>query len=129
MAFDQREAVMLRVWPWLTRVAVVLAVGNLLLALTVRLWGPAIHPVFVDPNTWLLFLVTGVSLSAQAALMRYTQHVLMREAAAVQARLGARERQRRVVHRKTQGLRPAGRHHRMGARTLRPGSAVPRLDH
>lgn len=129
MAFDQREAVVLRVWPWLTRVAVVLAVGNLLLALTVRLWGPAIHPVFVDPHTWLLFLVTGVSLSAQAALMRYTQHVLMREAAAVQARLGARERQRRVVHRKTQGLRHAGRHHRIGAWALRSVAAEPWPDH
>ncbi|WP_230970916.1 hypothetical protein [Nitrogeniibacter aestuarii] len=115
MASEQRETLILRVWPWLTRLAVAMAVGNLLMAVVVRLWGPALHPVFVDPHTWLLFLVTGLSLAAQAGLMRYTQHVLMREAANLQARLGARERHRRIVHRKTRLLRHLGRHRRVGA--------------
>jgi len=114
MTMDARESVMLKVWPRMTWVAMILAAGNLIMAVVVKLWGGWLHPVFADPHSWLLFLVTGASLGAQAALMRYTQHILMREAANVQARLGARERQRRMMHRRTDRLRHQARHRRMG---------------
>jgi len=115
MTEDERGAVMLRVWPWMTRLAIVVAVANLVLAIVVKLWGPSIHPMLVEPHTWLLLLVTGLSLSAQAALMRYTLVILRRESARRQAIRGARGRLREILHRRARVERHPGRHRRVGA--------------
>jgi hypothetical protein len=72
----EREVLLQRLWPWLMRLTVALALVNLVIALVVRLWGPSLHPAFVDSHTWLLFLVTGLSLGAQAFMMRYVRCVL-----------------------------------------------------
>lgn len=115
MTPDERESVMLRVWPWMTRLSIGMAIVNLVLAVVVRFWGPSIHPMLVEPHTWLLFLVTGVSLSAQAWLMRYTLRILRHEAAQVQARRGARAKRRDTLHRTSAATRHRGRHRRVNA--------------
>jgi len=114
MKSDEHEAVWLRVWPWLVRAAAVLSAGNLVLAVVVRLWGPALHPLLADPHTWWLFLVTGVSLATQAGLMRHTQTVLMREAAMARTKHGGRAHRRRMMVRCSAGARHGVRHRRIG---------------
>lgn len=97
------EPTLLRVWPWLARLTIALAVLNLVAALVIRIGGAALHPMFADTHTWLLFLVTGLSLSAQAVMMAITLRVLRSEG----ARPGIR---RRVAHRAVRMPPPSERH-------------------
>jgi len=103
-----RDALLQRMWPWLMRLTTVLAVLNLVIALVVRVWGPSLHPAFVDTHTWLLFLVTGASLGGQALMMRFVRRVLGDEGD------GARHRRlRRRCRRSLRGGRHAACHRRV----------------
>ena len=64
---------LLRWWSLLIRGAIGLAVINFAVALVVRVAGGNLHPLFADPSTWLLFLVSSLSLLGQAGLMRLKQ--------------------------------------------------------
>lgn len=56
-------------WRILEGVLAALALTNLLLAVVVRWLGASLHPLFADPDTALLFLVTGLGLLAHAGLL------------------------------------------------------------
>ena len=70
---------LLRWWSLLIRGAIGLAVINFAVALVVRVAGGNLHPLFADPSTWLLFLVSSLSLLGQAGLMRLMQLALLRD--------------------------------------------------
>jgi hypothetical protein len=124
MDAHEREALTLRLWPWLKRLTLALAVINLLIALAVRLWGAGMHPAFVDPHAWLLFLVTGASLAGQALVMAWLERLLTAEAAGVAVH-GGRRRWRRQLRRPLLRWRHAARHRRVACAEL-PARAVAR---
>lgn len=121
-----REALLQRLWPWLVRLTAALACVNLGIAFVVRVWGPSLHPALVDTHTWLLFLVTGVSLGAQALMMGYVRRVLGEGTPAPHVRL------RRRLRRSVLGMRHAACHRRVarsvGARWRRADDAQTRLE-
>ena len=77
---------LLRWWSLLIRGAIALAIINFVVALVVRVSGGNLHPLFSDSDAWLLFLVSSVSLLAQAGLMRLMQLTLLRSGAAPRPR-------------------------------------------
>jgi len=125
----EREALLQRLWPWLMRLTVALALVNLVIALVVRLWGPSLHPAFVDTHTWLLFLVTGLSLGAQAFMMAYVRRVLGDGDGRDHGASIANARARRRLRRSQLGERHAACHRRVARWSAEcwrgPGSGLP----
>lgn len=113
----EREALLQRLWPWLIRLTAALAAANLVIAVVVRVWGPSLHPAFVDSHTWLLFLVTGLSLGAQAFMMRYVRRVLGEGAGHDDGASACHVRLRRRWRRSLLGERHAACHRRVARST------------